>query len=89
MAKENKNKKGVVRCIDPLGRLVIPKEVRKELGLLQGEPVEMITEKDCVIIRKYKAVCILCGCPIKDEKDAFIIHDKKICPNCQEIIKKY
>lgn len=83
------NQKGVVRCIDPLGRLVIPKEVRKELGFQQGEPVEMITEKDCVIIRKYKAVCILCGKPIKEEKEALIVHDKKICIDCQELINKY
>lgn len=83
------NKKGVVRCIDPLGRLVIPKEVRKELGLLQGEPVEMITEKDCVIIKKYSAACILCGKPIKSEKDILIVHDKKICIDCQNLINKY
>lgn len=84
------NKKGIVRCIDPLGRLVIPKEIRKELGLSQGEPVEMITEKDCVIIRKYKAVCILCGNQITDkESETFIINEKKICPNCLAQIKKY
>ena len=82
------NQKGIVRCIDPLGRLVIPKEVRKELGLLQGEPVEMIVEKDCVIIKKYKAVCILCGKPIKNEKEVFVVHDKKICINCYDLITK-
>jgi len=83
------NKKGLVRCIDPLGRLVIPKEVRKELGLLQGEPVEIITEKDCVIVRKYQAVCICCGQPIKKGEEPFIIHDKKICPTCANKIKEY
>ena len=82
------DKKGVVREIDPLGRLVIPKEVRKELGLLQGEPVEIITEKDCVIIKKYQAACIICGKPIKKESDLFIYHGKKVCANCVDEIKK-
>lgn len=81
-------KKGVVRCIDPLGRLVIPKEIRKELGLLPGEPVEMVAEKDCVTIKKYKAVCILCGKSNFDEKDAMVMYSKKICPACIEMINK-
>lgn len=81
--------KGVVRSIDKLGRLVIPKEVRKELGLNTNEPVEMIPGKDCVILKKYQAVCILCGQNIQDENEALVINDKKICAKCREKIKDY
>lgn len=79
---------GVVRHIDPLGRLVIPKEIRKELGLNKNEPVEMTFEKDCVIIKKYKAVCILCGKNIENNEE-IIINDKKICQHCQDKIKQF
>lgn len=76
--------KGVVRRIDPLGRLVIPKEVRKELGLLENEPVEMTVQGEQVIIRKYQENCIICG---KTQKDRMmIVHDKKICDKCRAYI---
>lgn len=78
--------KGVVRNIDPLGRLVIPKEIRKELGLSQNEPVEMVVQGNQVIVKKYQENCILCG---KTQKNKMvIINDKKICDKCIENIGK-
>jgi len=51
---------GIVRKIDPLGRVVIPKEVRDILGLKKYEPVEMLTDEKGVYIRKYEAGCTFC-----------------------------
>lgn len=44
---------GVVRRIDELGRIVIPKEIRRNLGIRDGENVEIFTESDCIILKKY------------------------------------
>ena len=40
---------GVVRRIDDLGRVVIPKEIRKTLRIKEGDPLEIFTDKDTVI----------------------------------------
>ena len=45
---------GIVRRIDDLGRVVIPKEIRRVLRLREGDPLEIFTEKDGeVIFKKY------------------------------------
>lgn len=44
---------GIVRRIDDLGRIVIPKEVRKTLRIKEGEPMEIFIEDDGVIFKKY------------------------------------
>ena len=46
---------GIVRRIDDLGRIVIPKEIRRTLGLREGDPMEVCVEDDAVIFRKYDA----------------------------------
>ena len=48
---------GVVRRIDDLGRIVIPKEIRKTLRIKEGSPLEIFTEKDGdIILRKYSPI---------------------------------
>ncbi len=45
---------GIVRRIDDLGRVVIPKEIRRVLRIREGDPLEIFTEKDGeVIFKKY------------------------------------
>lgn len=43
---------GVVRKIDQLGRIVIPKEIRKSLGIKDGDGVEFLLEEDTIVLRK-------------------------------------
>ena len=48
---------GVVRRIDDLGRVVIPKEIRKTLRIKEGDPLEIFTDKDGgIILRKYSPI---------------------------------
>jgi len=47
---------GIVRRVDELGRVVIPKEIRKTLRLKTGEPLEIYTDKDLLIFKKYSPV---------------------------------
>ena len=37
---------GIVRRVDDLGRIVIPKEIRRTLRIREGDPLEIYTEKD-------------------------------------------
>ena len=47
---------GIVRRIDDLGRIVIPKEIRRSLKIREGDPLEIFLEKDCVCFQKYSAL---------------------------------
>ncbi|MBQ3379110.1 MAG: AbrB/MazE/SpoVT family DNA-binding domain-containing protein [Clostridia bacterium] len=48
---------GIVRRIDDLGRIVIPKEIRRTLRIREGDPLEIFTEKDGeVIFKKYSPI---------------------------------
>ena len=47
---------GMTRHIDSLGRLVIPKEIRRTLGINHGDPVEFFVDGDSIILRKYDTV---------------------------------
>ena len=47
---------GVIRRIDELGRIVIPKEIRRHLGIRDGESLEIFTEENQIILKKYSKV---------------------------------
>ncbi len=44
---------GVVRRIDDLGRIVIPKEIRRTLRIRDGEPLEIFVDKEVIGLKKY------------------------------------
>lgn len=84
---------GIVRKLDELGRVVIPKELRDAFGWNPQDPMEMLATEDGVFIRKYKSV---------DEKNQTAIEEliglsfssdlnaqqKKIIKNAVELLKK-
>lgn len=45
---------GIVRKVDDLGRVVIPKETRRTLGIAEGDPLEIYTNGNQVILQKYQ-----------------------------------
>ena len=49
-------KSGITRRIDELGRIVIPKEIRINLGIREGEPLEIYVENNSIIIKKFSQV---------------------------------
>ena len=49
-------KSGITRRIDELGRIVVPKELRSNLGIRDGEPLEIYIENNSIIIKKYSQV---------------------------------
>ena len=69
---------GIVRNLDQLGRLVIPKETRRVFNLNEGDPVEIFTDGDTIILKKYAQGCQCCG-NMKNIKEYKGI---KICKKC-------
>ena len=47
---------GIVRRIDDLGRVVIQREIRRSLKIREGDPLEILIEKNCVCFKKYSTL---------------------------------
>ncbi|MBP5372577.1 MAG: AbrB/MazE/SpoVT family DNA-binding domain-containing protein [Clostridia bacterium] len=47
---------GIVRRMDELGRVVIPKEIRKTLRIREGDPLEIFTDREQLLLKKYSPV---------------------------------
>ena len=45
---------GIVRRIDDLGRVIIPREIRRSMGIKEGDPLEIYTTEDGVVFQKYR-----------------------------------
>ena len=52
---------GIVRPVDQLGRVVIPKELRRTMNITNDTPMEVYTDGDTIILKKYAPGCSICG----------------------------
>lgn len=65
---------GIVRRIDDLGRVVIPKEIRRTLRIREGDPLEIFTDREGeIILKKYSPIGEL-GVPAKDCVQSLTLH---------------
>ena len=70
---------GVVRKLDELGRIVIPIELRRTLGIEEKDPLEIFTnENGDIILRKYEPGCEFCG----SLENVKVFSKKHICQSC-------
>ena len=67
---------GIVRNIDDLGRIVLPKELRRTLRINHKDPIYV--EEDTIIIKKYEPSCLFCG----NAGNVVSYLDKRICKDC-------
>ncbi len=74
---------GIVRNIDELGRIVVPKEIRTKLSISPEDPIEIYVEDEKIILVKDTESCIFCG--KRGELAEF--KGKKVCPECISEIK--
>lgn len=74
----------VKRRIDDLGRIVIPKEIRKVLGAEAGDEFNIELDGLKVIITKTENSCTFCGKPT----DHLIVQNLPVCKKCADIIVK-
>ena len=70
---------GIVRKIDQLGRIVIPKELRNVLDVEEGTPLEIFMDDDKIILRKYVAQnqCVITG-KVSDDNTEIKLGNKTV-----------
>ncbi len=71
---------GIVRKVDELGRIVLPIELRRTLGISEKDYLEIFVEQDEIVLKKYEPTCIFCGS--SDEIIGF--KGKNICKACKD-----
>lgn len=69
---------GIVRRVDDLGRIVIPKEIRRKFGIRADDPMEIFTTKDGIVIQRYRDGCFCCGGEDNLVRNNGIV----LCPSC-------
>ncbi|MDX1358760.1 MAG: AbrB/MazE/SpoVT family DNA-binding domain-containing protein [Clostridia bacterium] len=69
---------GIVRKVDELGRIVVPIELRRSLGIGDRDAVEMFLDENNIIIRKHQPSCVFCG----STNDTVEFKQKIVCKNC-------
>ena len=69
---------GFIKKIDELGRIVIPKDIRKALGVNNLEYIEFYLDGDRVVIKKSGNCCCFCG----SDTDLTEFREKFICGRC-------
>jgi transcriptional pleiotropic regulator of transition state genes len=74
---------GIVRKVDELGRIVVPIELRRTLGIDIKDPLEIYVNSNEIILKKYEPACIFCDSAVnvRDYKG------KNICEKCMEELK--
>jgi len=75
---------GIVRKVDELGRVVIPIELRRTLGIEQKDALEIYVDNEHIILKKYEPACIFCD----NARDVETYKGKNICKNCLEELSK-
>lgn len=74
---------GIVRKIDELGRIVLPIELRRTLDIAEKDALEIYTDQDSIILKKYKSSCVFCG----SNEDLGEFKGKCVCAVCMKELK--
>ena len=75
---------GILKVVDELGRIVLPKKMRENLDIDVRDKVELFVEGNCIILKKYVPTCIFCN----SDKDIVVFNEKRLCTACLEQLKK-
>lgn len=76
---------GMVRHLDKLGRVVIPMELRKSLGISSQQALEIFVNGQQIILQKHESCCSLCGSAADGMTD---FNGRTICPHCVSALRK-
>ncbi|HEX2938393.1 MAG TPA: AbrB/MazE/SpoVT family DNA-binding domain-containing protein [Ruminiclostridium sp.] len=77
---------GIVRKIDLLGRIVVPRETRQNLNIDSGDPIEFFYDKDSIYLKKYSRGCEFCN----SMEELTNFKGQYICDSCKkELFKAY
>ena len=76
-------KTGIVRTMDELGRIVLPKEMRQVLEIHERDSLEIFLEDGKIFLQKYQPTCIFCG----GTEAISLFREKRVCRACVEQLK--
>ena len=78
---------GIIRTADNLGRIGLPKELRKSFAITSETPLEIFTDDDAIVLRKYRPAgsCDFCGEVTADTVEYRGMH---ICAACRRAISQ-
>ena len=69
---------GIVRRVDNLDRIVIPKEICKKLGIEPKDALEIFVDETKIVLGKYEPSCIFC----QEVQDTIVYKKKLVCVKC-------
>lgn len=69
---------GIVRKVDELGRVVIPIELRRTLGIDEKDALEIYVDNEKIVLKKYEPACIFCS----SADDVQTFKGKLVCSDC-------
>ncbi len=69
---------GIVRKVDELGRIVLPIEMRRTLGIAERDSLEIFVDGDSVVLRKYQASCVFCN----SGRNVVDFKGRRVCRSC-------
>lgn len=75
---------GIVRKVDDLGRIVLPKELRQILNIDTKDPLEIFVDNTSIILQKYEPACIFCNSADKVQQ----FKGRNICLDCMKKLSK-
>ena len=75
---------GIVRKVDELGRIVLPKEIRKTMDIKEKDAIEIFTDSDQIILQKYQPACIFCN----QVEGVVYFSGKRVCTACIDKMKQ-
>ena len=75
---------GIVRKVDELGRIVLPIELRRSLGIGTKDMLEIFVEGNSVILRKFESNCLFCG----SSRELSAYKDRMICAKCLKELRE-
>ena len=71
---------GIIRKVDELGRVVIPIELRRVMGIEEKNSIEIFVDSDKIILQKHEQSCVFCG----SDDEVRYYKNKLICEDCLE-----
>lgn len=69
---------GFLCKIDKLGRIVVPKPLRTKFDLNIDDTIELFTDDDSIILKKYRESCVFCG----GDEELVSFERKTVCKHC-------
>ena len=71
---------GMVKQIDEMGRIVIPREIKRSMGIQDRDHLEIFVEDNKIILKKYQPGCIFCG----NTEQIVTFKGKLVCLDCKK-----